>query len=124
MAEEIIDIRDRIEKMRFQIETDSAKQITPSKQPKIHNNNSNSSISLSLQEKIIDTNENDNRSTDTSKNNTLKSESKSPNSKNEAFPSVSLSVKNPVSSKILIAMITFQVISNIGIMFLLYLGMK
>ena len=37
-----------------------------------------------------------------------------------AFPSVSLSVKNPVSSKILVVLMTLQIFSNIGILFLLY----
>ena len=44
--------------------------------------------------------------------------------KKEAFPSVSLSVKNPASSKVLILMIIFQIMSNIGILFFLYLGME
>tara|TARA_B100001741_G_scaffold239830_1_gene200825 strand:- start:474 stop:806 length:333 start_codon:yes stop_codon:yes gene_type:complete len=37
-----------------------------------------------------------------------------------SFPSVSLSVKNPVSSKILVILMTLQIFSNIGILFLLY----
>ena len=43
--------------------------------------------------------------------------------KKETFPSVSLSVKNPKSSKLLITMIMIQILSNIGIIYLLYLGM-
>ena len=43
--------------------------------------------------------------------------------KKETFPSVSLSVKNPKSSKLLITMILFQILSNVGIIYLLYLGM-
>ena len=44
--------------------------------------------------------------------------------KNETFPAVSLSVKNPVSSKVLIVMIILQILSNIGILYFLYLGME
>ena len=47
-----------------------------------------------------------------------------PNLKNETFPSVSLSVKNPVSSKVLIFMVALQILSNIGILYFLYLGME
>ena len=44
--------------------------------------------------------------------------------KKELFPSVSLSVKNPVSSKVLVIMIALQVLSNIGILYFLYIGME
>ena len=44
--------------------------------------------------------------------------------KNETFPAVSLSVKNPVSSKILTILVTLQILSNVGILFFLYLGME
>ena len=44
--------------------------------------------------------------------------------KNETFPSVSLSVKNPLSSKFLMCMIILQIFSNFGILYLLYLGME
>ena len=44
--------------------------------------------------------------------------------KNETFPAVSLSVKNPVSSKVLILLVTLQILSNIGILYFLYLGME
>ena len=71
MAEEIIDLRDRIEKMRFQIKQDQ----------------------------------------------------KSFNSK-QSFPSVSLSVKNPVSSSLLVGMILLQILSNIGILYFLYIGLE
>ena len=50
-------------------------------------------------------------------------EKKNINNKEEienSFPSVSLSVKNPVSSKILVILMTLQIFSNIGILFLLY----
>ena len=44
--------------------------------------------------------------------------------KNETFPSVSLSVKNPLSSKFLMCMMILQIFSNFGILYLLYLGME
>ena len=36
----------------------------------------------------------------------------------------SLSVKNPVSSKVLTLLVTLQVLSNIGILYFLYIGME
>ena len=44
--------------------------------------------------------------------------------RNESFPAVSLSVKNPVSSKVLTLLVTLQVLSNIGILYFLYIGME
>ena len=124
MAEEIIDLRDRIEKMRIQIETEATEQILTGKPLEIHQNTSNSNISLSLQDKINETNYNKNLVTDSL---TLKKDQKQLNETSnikETFPSVSLSVKNPVSSKVLIMMIIFQILSNIGILYFLYLGME
>ena len=121
MAEEIIDLRDRIEKMRFQIETDTAKQ-KPNELPiEIHHKMSNSNISMSLQNKVNETKYNDNLDIDSaSPNVNLEQEKKNFNNK-ETFPSVSLSVKNPISSKILVGMIFLQVLSNIGILYFLYI---
>ncbi|MDC1357445.1 hypothetical protein N8310_07655 [Pseudomonadota bacterium] len=124
MAEEIIDLRDRIEKMRIQIETEATEQILTGKPLEIHQKTSNSNISLSLQDKINETNYNKNLVTDSL---TLKKDQKQLNETSnikETFPSVSLSVKNPVSSKVLIMMIIFQILSNIGILYFLYLGME
>ena len=124
MAEEIIDLRDRIEKMRIQIENEATKQIPSGKPLEIHQKTSNSNISLSLQDKINETNYNQNLATDSL---TLKKDQKQLKNTSEikeTFPSVSLSVKNPVSSKILIIMIIFQILSNIGILYFLYLGME
>ena len=124
MAEEIIDLRDRIEKMRIQIENEATEQISSGKPLEIHQKTSNSNISLSLQDKINETNYNQNLTTDSL---TLKNNQK-PLKENsdikETFPSVSLSVKNPVSSKVLIMMIIFQILSNVGILYFLYLGME
>ena len=124
MAEEIIDLRDRIEKMRFQIETETANQ-KPNELPiEIHHKMSNSNISMSLQKKVDETKYNDNLDIDSvSTNVNLEQEKENFNNK-ELFPSVSLSVKNPVSSKILVGMIALQVFSNIGILYFLYIGME
>ena len=124
MAEEIIDLRDRIEKMRIQIENEATEQISSGKPLEIHQKTSNSNISLSLQDKINDTSYSQNLATDSL---ILKKDQKQSNETNnikETFPSVSLSVKNPVSSKVLIMMIIFQILSNIGILYFLYLGME
>ena len=124
MAEEIIDLRDRIEKMRFQIETEAGNQ-KPNELPiEIHHKMVNSNISMSLQNKVDETKYNDNLDIDSpSPNVNLEQEKKKFNNK-ETFPSVSLSVKNPVSSKILVGMISLQILSNIGILYFLFIGME
>ena len=124
MAEEIIDLRDRIEKMRFQIETEAGNQ-KPNELPiEIHHKMVNSNISMSLQNKVDETKYNDNLDIDSaSPNLNLEQEKKNFNNK-ESFPSVSLSVKNPISSKILVGMIFLQVLSNIGILYFLFVGME
>ena len=124
MAEEIIDLRDRIEKMRIQIENEATEQISLGKPLEIHQKTSNSNISLSLQDKINETNYNQSSSSDSL---TFEKDNIKPKEnfiKKETFPSVSLSVKNPVSSKVLIIMIIFQILSNVGILYFLYLGME
>jgi hypothetical protein len=124
MAEEIIDLRDRIEKMRFQIETETANQKSNELPIEIHHKMSNSNISMSLQNKVDKTKHNDNLDIDSVISNVnLEQEKKNFNNK-ESFPSVSLSVKNPVSSKVLVLMILLQVFSNIGILYFLYIGME
>ena len=124
MAEEIIDLRDRIEKMRIQIENEAAEQIPSGKPLVISQKTSNSNISLSLHEDINQTNYNDNLTSDSLKlKNDQKLDMESINKK-ESFPSVSLSVKNPISSKVLIIMIIFQILSNVGILYFLYLGLE
>ena len=124
MAEEIIDLRDRIEKMRIQIENEGTEQISSGKPLQIHQKTSNSNISLSLQDKINETNYNQNLTTDSLTLKKNQKQSKENSDIKETFPSVSLSVKNPVSSKVLIIMIIFQILSNIGILYFLYLGME
>ena len=115
MAEQIIDIRERIEKMRIKFEDDHKNDIYD-----VSNNEKNvlyeekKKISnlpnevINNQKEDIKTNEN---------NNLPKSETLSQNSKE--FPSVQLSVKNPISSKVLVFLMVLQVFSNIGIFMLL-----
>ena len=51
MAEEIIDLRDRIEKMRIQIENEATEQISVKRPVEFHQKTSNSNISLSMENK-------------------------------------------------------------------------
>ena len=124
MAEEIIDLRDRIEKMRIQIENEATEQISANPNVEVHQKTSNSNISLSMENKNSNPNQNfDMQNYPKNFNNIYQKNNKSV-SKNETFPSVSLSVKNPVSSKILILLVTLQIFSNVGILYFLYLGME
>ena len=124
MAEEIIDLRERIEKMRIQIETEAATQ-KPNEIPMtIHHKMSNSNISMSLQNKVDETNYKENLDIDSARQNEKFLQDKNNFNIKESFPSVSLSVKNPISSKILVGMIVLQIISNIGILYFLYIGME
>ena len=124
MAEEIIDLRDRIEQMRIQIENEAVEQISRDEHLEIHQQTSNSNISLSMENKKSYANQN--RNIQHESNNFKKNETKinNLNHKSETFPAVSLSVKNPVSSKVLIFMVSLQILSNIGILYFLYLGME
>ena len=123
MAEEIIDIRDRIEQMRIQIENDATAQVSSGKQLEIHQNHPISNISLSLEDRINETNHNGSVAVDSLNLKQKPERIKESFNKKETFPSVSLSVKNPKSSKLLVTMIMFKILSNIGIIYLLYLGM-
>ena len=124
MAEEIIDLRDRIEQMRIQIENEAVEQISKDEHLEIHQQTSNSNISLSMENKKNYANQN--RNIQHESNNFKKNETEVNNlkDKSETFPAVSLSVKNPVSSKVLIFMVSLQILSNIGILYFLYLGME
>ena len=124
MAEEIIDLRDRIEQMRIQIENEAVEQISKDEHLEIHQQTSNSNISLSMENKKSYANQN--RNIQFESNNFKKNETEinNLNHKSETFPAVSLSVKNPVSSKVLIFMVSLQILSNIGILYFLYLGME
>ena len=124
MAEEIIDLRDRIEQMRIQIENEAVEQISKDEHLEIRQQTSNSNISLSMENKKNYANQN--RNIQHESNNLKKNEKEINNlkHKSETFPAVSLSVKNPVSSKVLIFMVSLQILSNIGILYFLYLGME
>ena len=124
MAEEIIDLRDRIEKMRIQIENEATEQIPLDVPIEVHEKTSNSNISVSIENKKSIPNQNFAVSNDSENTNKIDHNHNKNFIKNETFPAVSLSVKNPVSSKILILLVTLQILSNIGILYFLYLGME
>ena len=124
MAEEIIDIRDRIEKMRIQIENEATEQISVDTPSEVNQKTANSNISLSIKNKNSFPNQNFEVKSDSKNFNYIEQNDRKALTKNETFPSVSLSVKNPVSSKILILLVTLQILSNIGILYFLYLGME
>ena len=124
MAEEIIDLRDRIEQMRIQIENEAVEQISKDVPIEIHQQTSNSDISLSMENRKNSANQNNNIQFDSKHHINNEKKVNDPSLKNNAFPAVSLSVKNPVSSRVLILMVTFQILSNIGILYFLYLGME
>ena len=124
MAEEIINLRDRIEKMRVQFENEGTEQTEEIVSREVHSKTNLSNISLSMQSKKVDANQ---PSDDVINNQEFKTNENNPHknkSKNETFPSVSLSVKNPLSSKFLMYMMILQIFSNFGILYLLYLGME
>ena len=115
MAEQIIDIRQRIEKMRIKFEDDNRSGIDEhSKHEKKDTIEQKGEIRNpvdkvnSFQKDNIKSNEN---------NELPKAEISNKSSKE--FPSVQLSVKNPISSKVLVFLMVLQVFSNIGIFMLL-----
>ena len=124
MAEEIIDLRDRIEQMRIQIENEAVEQISKDEHLEIHQQTSSSNISLSMENKKSYANQNHKIQHESNNFKKNKTEINNLNHKSETFPAVSLSVKNPVSSKVLIFMVSLQILSNIGILYFLYLGME
>ena len=124
MAEQIIDLRDRIEQMRIQIENEAVEQISNDIPLEIHQKTSNSNISLSMENKNSYANQNHNVQVKTNDFNNNEKKVNNSDLRSETFPAVSLSVKNPVSSKVLIFMVSLQILSNIGILYFLYLGME
>ena len=124
MADEIIDLRDRIEKMRIEIENEATEQISVDAPAEVHQKTSNSNISLSMENKKSFPNQNFEVKNDSKNFDNIKEKERNTFTKNETFPAVSLSVKNPVSSKVLILLVTLQILSNIGILYFLYLGME
>ena len=115
MAEHVIDIRERIEKMRIKFEDDRKSDIIAesnleknvSYEEKKENANLPNEVNTQQKEEIKSNNNND-----LSKSETL-------TQNNKEFPSVQLSVKNPISSKVLVFLMLLQVFSNIGIFMLL-----
>ena len=124
MAEEIIDLRDRIEKMRIQIENEATEQILEESTKEIHQKTNDSNISLSLKKAGNIPNQIHDFDAESKHINNNEKQSKNAYQKNETFPAVSLSVKNPISSRLLIVMIILQILSNVGILYFLYLGME
>ena len=124
MAEEIIDIRERIEKMRIQIEKETLIEKVNQKPMKTLHKMSNSNISLSLQDKVNEPNNIEEIYDNTNLSETPTTKARDESNKQEMFPSVSLSVKNPISNKILVTMIAFQLLSNFGIFYFLFLMME
>ena len=124
MADEIIDLRDRIEKMRIEIENEATEQISVDAPLEVHQKTSNSNISLSMENKNSFPNQNFEVKNDSKNFDNIDKKDSDTFTKNETFPAVSLSVKNPVSSKVLILLVTLQILSNIGILYFLYLGME
>ena len=123
MADEIIDLRDRIEKMRIEIENEDTEQVSVDSPLQIHQKTSNSNISLSMENKNSFPNQNF-KVKDSEKYDETENKSNKSSARNESFPAVSLSVKNPVSSKVLTLLVFLQVLSNIGILYFLYLVME
>ena len=115
MAEQVIDIRERIEKMRIKFEDNHKNDIHD--EPNLEKN-----VSYEENKRITNLeNEFDNEQKEEIKshhNNDL-SKSETLTQSNKEFPSVQLSVKNPISSKVLVFLMLLQVFSNIGIFMLL-----
>ena len=124
MADEIIDLRDRIEKMRIEIENEGIEQVSVGSPLQIHKKTNNSNISLSMENKKSFPNQNFKVKNDSDNLDDIENKSNKSLSRNEAFPAVSLSVKNPVSSKVLTLLVTLQVLSNIGILYFLASAIK
>ena len=124
MADEIIDLRDRIEKMRIEIENEGTEQVSVDAPVEVHQKISNSKISLSMENKNSFPNQNFEVRNNSKNFDNIEEKNSNTFPKNETFPAVSLSVKNPVSSKVLIILVTLQILSNFGILYFLYLGME
>ena len=124
MADEIIDLRDRIEQMRIQIENEATEQISVNAPLEAHQKTTNSNMSLSIENKNDFPNQNFEVKSDSVNFNNSEKKFSNISTRNETFPALSLSVKNPVSSKVLILLVTLQILSNIGILYFLYLGME
>ena len=112
MAEQIIDIRERIEKMRIKIDDEQVSE----KSIKTDIANTENNFTQKSEEKSKKETLSYKKSNE---NNVLNLGDKSISS-NGSFPNVSLSVKNPISTKILVFLMILQILSNLGILYLLY----
>lgn len=124
MAEEIIDLRDRIEKMRVQIENEGTEQIKENFSNEVYQKTKTSNITLSMQPNKVGANQNHQKVINSKELKTKDNITNENQKKNETFPAVSLSVKNPISNKILVSMFVVQILSNFGILYFLYLGLE
>ena len=124
MAEEIIDLRGRIEKMRVQIENEGTEQIRENFSNQVYQKTKTSNITLSMQPKKVDANQIHNEMINSKELKIKDNNANANQKKNETFPAVSLSVKNPISNKILVSMFVVQILSNFGILFFLFLGLE
>jgi hypothetical protein len=110
--------------MRVQIENEGTEQIRENFSNEVYQKTKTSNITLSMQPKKVDANQNHGKMINSKelkiKDNTTNENQK----KNETFPAVSLSVKNPISNKILVSMFVVQILSNFGILFFLFLGLE
>ena len=110
--------------MRIQIENEATEQISVDPHLELHQKTGNSNISLSMENKKSFPNQNFEVEKDSLNLDTIVQKGNQNFIKNETFPAVSLSVKNPVSSKVLTLLVFLQVLSNIGILYFLYLVME
>ena len=116
MAEQIIDIRERIEKMRIKMDVDQNSELILKKtdNEKIISNENNVNKKIDYEKTMLD----EKHKNFIDFNNSEKNENNINSDK--PYPSVSLSVKNPISSKTLVVLMVLQIFSNFGILFLLY----
>ena len=112
MAEQIIDIRERIEKMRIKIDVEK-------NQSSDTNAETEKEKKIELQSFPDQTETNIINHKKINENNVLNVVEEKLSS-DGSYPSVNLSVKNPISTKILVVLMVLQIFSNIGILFLLY----
>ena len=115
MAEQIIDIRERIEKMRIKFEDDHKNHLYEVSNEEKKLNDDEKKVISNTSNEVINNKKEEIKS---NKNNDLIKPETVAQSSNE-FPSVQLSVKNPISSKVLVFLMLLQVFSNIGIFMLL-----
>ena len=112
MAEQIIDIRQRIEKMRIKFDDGHKSDIS----------NVTNKVAYKEKKEISnlpnEVNNHQKEEIKSNKNNDLP-KTKTLSQNNKEFPSVQLSVKNPISSKVLVFLMVLQVFSNVGIFMLL-----